>query len=337
MKHHLTITHMVKKEDIYDNNILYHFAKFFQNQHYLNSLFLLTIADIKGTNPSLWTNWQQTIFEHLYIRTNKLLNQSINLTLKERLNEIQTKILKTINSPSSDTLQKFWQDFPSRYFTEQNLQNLSWQSKILCNDLSLSFSVIQVYTWFNQNTHQTSLLIISPNRYIKLSFICYLLYKISINITEASFFKLPNGVMLYHFNITNLNYNPLRGITELNWLKKYLDLQLQKPMQFSPSILLNKNIDKCVKNDIKFITPYLKNYTQVTINSLDCPGILANLCYFFEKNKFNIIRAKIHTPGLLIEDSFYITDQNDNAIKEKNKRYLLTHKFLKYLNTLKDR
>lgn len=338
VKHHLAFSRMVKKEDIYDSAIITQFAEFCQSQYYLDSLFLLTIADIKGTNPTLWTHWQQTMFEHLYTRTSELLSKSVNLSLKEQVNETQKKVLAQLECTDHNRVKALWQYLPARYFTEQALATLIWQNNILYQYVIENNQSLSIHTHFDHSLDQTLLLILASDKEIKLSALCYLLYKASINITEASFFKLSDNKMIYQFNVTNLNYHPLQNEQELLWLEQHLKAQLtDQKIDYTPAklnALVDNSTTKRLKKNIQWLSPRHKSYSKVIVKHPDRPGLLAALCYFFETHNLHIIRARIHTSGFSIEDSFYITDSNDQPILKQSKRQLLTHKFLKYLKTL---
>ncbi|WP_119327650.1 [protein-PII] uridylyltransferase family protein [Cysteiniphilum halobium] len=339
VKHHLAFSGMIKKEDIYDGAVITQFAQFCQSQYYLDSLFLLTIADVKGTNPKLWTHWQQTMFEHLYTRTSKLLRKSEKLTLKEQVRDTQRKILAQLEYADQNMVKTLWQSLPARYFTEQALATLIWQNHILCQHVIDNNHTRSIYTHFDHRLNQTLLLILSTDKEIRLSSLCYLLYKASINITEASFFKLPSDKMLYQFSITNLNYHPLQNEQELLWLEQHLKTQLtHHKIDYTPAksnaFVNDKSTTKRLKKSVQLLSPRHKNYSKVIVKYPDRPGLLAALCYFFEIHHLHIARARIHTSAFSVEDSFYITDSNDQPITKQSRRQLLAHKFLKYLKSL---
>ncbi|WP_440992582.1 HD domain-containing protein [Cysteiniphilum litorale] len=339
VKHHLAFSRMIKKEDIYDGAVIAQFAEFCQSQYYLDSLFLLTIADIKGTNPALWTQWQQTMFEHLYTRTSELLSKSVKLMLKEQVGETQKKILTQLECTDHSIIMSLWQNLPARYFTEQALATLVWQNNILCQQVINNNHSLSIHTHFDHSLNQTLLLFLMTDKEIRLSSLCYLLYKASINITEASFFKLPDNQMLYQFSITNLSYQPLQNEHELLWLEQHLETQLTPHrIDYAPTklnaLVTDKSTIKRLKKNVQILSPRHKNYSKVIVKYPDRPGLLAALCYFFEMHNLNITRARIHTSGFSIEDSFYITDNNDQPIIKQSKRQLLAHKFLKYLKSL---
>ena len=142
--------------------------------------------------------------------------------------------------------------------------------------------------------------------------------------------------MLYQFSITDVNHNALQSEQKLNWVKLHLQTELMQGKTADAEHKFttpahHKMMPKRMKNSVQLLSPRHKNYTQIIVKCPDRPGLLAALCYFLELNQLNIIRARIHTSGPSVEDTFYITDNNDEPIIKQSRMQLLEHRFLKYL------
>ena len=69
VEHHLTMSQIAQKQDLADPDTIAAFAKLIRTPHRLNALYLLTVADIRGTSPKVWNNWKARLLEELYQRT----------------------------------------------------------------------------------------------------------------------------------------------------------------------------------------------------------------------------------------------------------------------------
>ncbi|MFZ9593944.1 MAG: [protein-PII] uridylyltransferase, partial [Burkholderiaceae bacterium] len=58
VEHHLAMSSVAQKQDISDPEIVEQFAKFVVSEERLNALYLLTVADIRGTSPKVWNSWK---------------------------------------------------------------------------------------------------------------------------------------------------------------------------------------------------------------------------------------------------------------------------------------
>ncbi|WP_116963903.1 HD domain-containing protein [Fastidiosibacter lacustris] len=337
VKHHLAFSRAIKKTDIFDAEVIRQFALFCQSQYYLDSLFLLTIADIQGTNRNLWTNWQQTMFINFYQNICHQFGQLVKLTVKEQVKQIQLKLLSLLGENEQIYIKEVWQALPARYFTEQSTAALTWQSNIITQEIdNCADQIVKFFCQFNEKLQQSMLLILAPISSLDLSSICYVLYKENINITDASFFQLPNKIMLYQFTLTDLNHVPLKEPTTLQWLKQHLDCALiVNKVSYHPNHgqALATSTLKRIKNKVQILSPKHKTYSQIIVKCADRPGLLAALCYFLETHHLYIIRARIHTAAHRVEDTFYVTDQAYKQITSQGKKQLLVHRFLKYLSS----
>ncbi len=70
---HLTMTRIAQKEDLCDPDVIAAFAKLVGNERHLTALYLLTVADIRGTSPKVWNAWKGKLLEDLYRLTLRAL------------------------------------------------------------------------------------------------------------------------------------------------------------------------------------------------------------------------------------------------------------------------
>ncbi|HFA7703588.1 TPA: [protein-PII] uridylyltransferase [Neisseria gonorrhoeae] len=66
VENHLLMSAVAQKEDIQDPGVLDAFCKRVQTHERLSALYLLTISDIRGTNPKLWNAWRASLLESLF-------------------------------------------------------------------------------------------------------------------------------------------------------------------------------------------------------------------------------------------------------------------------------
>ena len=62
MRNHLVLSVTAQKKDISDPKVIHEFAKLVGDQNHLDYLYVLTVADVRGTNPKLWNNWKASLF-----------------------------------------------------------------------------------------------------------------------------------------------------------------------------------------------------------------------------------------------------------------------------------
>ncbi|MCE2859602.1 MAG: [protein-PII] uridylyltransferase, partial [Oxalobacteraceae bacterium] len=58
VEHHLLMSQVAQKQDLSDPDVVRTFVKTVKNERYLTALYLLTVADIRGTSPKVWNTWK---------------------------------------------------------------------------------------------------------------------------------------------------------------------------------------------------------------------------------------------------------------------------------------
>ena len=64
--HHLVMSLTAQKKDIDDPEVIEEFARQMGDERHLDCLYLLTVADIRATNPKLWNTWRAALLWKLY-------------------------------------------------------------------------------------------------------------------------------------------------------------------------------------------------------------------------------------------------------------------------------
>src|SRR6186713_3548765 len=77
VRQHLTLSVTAQKKDIGDPAVVNEFARLVGDESRLDYLYLLTVADVRGTNPKLWNSWKASLFHDFYERVKRALRRGI--------------------------------------------------------------------------------------------------------------------------------------------------------------------------------------------------------------------------------------------------------------------
>ena len=74
VREHLTMSTVAQKQDLSDPDVIAAFARRVGNERNLTAMYLLTVADIRGTSPKVWNAWKGKLLEDLYRATLRTLS-----------------------------------------------------------------------------------------------------------------------------------------------------------------------------------------------------------------------------------------------------------------------
>jgi UTP:GlnB (protein PII) uridylyltransferase len=89
VRNHLIMSMTAQRKDISDPDVIHQFALTVGSIEYLNYLYLLTVADIRATNPELWNAWKDALLKELYTVAHSALHRGLQnpVALADRLLE----------------------------------------------------------------------------------------------------------------------------------------------------------------------------------------------------------------------------------------------------------
>ena len=130
-----------QKKDISDIDVIKDFAAVVKTQERLDYLYLLTIADIRGTNPELYTDWKDSLLKDLYLscksffRKNKPNLKKPDRYIKNLKKSVEKILIKNTNK---NDFEKVWSYFNTDYLRRHSDKEIVWHIELIANNLNKS-------------------------------------------------------------------------------------------------------------------------------------------------------------------------------------------------------
>ncbi|MFZ9480832.1 MAG: HD domain-containing protein, partial [Burkholderiaceae bacterium] len=139
VEHHLTMSQIAQKQDLADPDTIATFAKLIRTPYRLNALYLLTVADIRGTSPKVWNNWKARLLEELYQRTMGVLTTPRTRAGHAQFRPhdgVQTKTteaerLLRLHGKEVEAAQRFWKGLERQYFLRHEADEIEWHARLI--------------------------------------------------------------------------------------------------------------------------------------------------------------------------------------------------------------
>ena len=134
VRNHLILSITAQKKDISDPDIIHDFARRVGDQAHLDYLYVLTVADVRGTNPKLWNAWKARLFEEFYERTKRALRRGLETPVDqdELIRETQEHAREKMPAiPQERICPRCWSQWTEAYFLRYTPEEIAWQTGVL--------------------------------------------------------------------------------------------------------------------------------------------------------------------------------------------------------------
>ncbi|MES2755909.1 MAG: [protein-PII] uridylyltransferase, partial [Pseudomonadota bacterium] len=205
VEQHLTMSQVAQKQDLSDPDVISAFAKVVGDERHLTALYLLTVADIRGTSPKVWNAWKAKLLEDLYRVTLRVLGgepHSADRELKNRQDEARA-MLRLWGLPEN-AHEALWDQLDVAWFLRHDAADIAWQTRALYDRIDAQKPVIKCRLAPIGEGLQVAVYIKDqPDLFAR---ICSYFDRKNFSILDAKIHTTRNGYALDTFMVTEQNF-----------------------------------------------------------------------------------------------------------------------------------
>jgi [protein-PII] uridylyltransferase len=306
---HLTMSSTAQKSDLSDPTVIDSFARFVGDERRLVALYLLTVADIRGTSPKVWNAWKAKLLENLFMAAQRILrgrSGDANAELRARKQQAG-KVLSHYGIVES-AYQPLWEKLGVSYFLRHESQDIAWHSRLLLRHVATQNPIVR--TRLSPAGDGIQVMIYTHDREDLFARICGFFERLGYTILEARVHTSQHGYALDSFLVLDQNdktssYRDLLSYIEYELTQKLLSIN-------PPDAPLQGRVSRQVKH--MPITPAVSIKPEIDGNNHileivagDRPGLLSRIAHIFLAHEVHLHTAKINTLGNRAEDTFLIS------------------------------
>ena len=306
---HLIMSSTAQKSDLSDPTVIENFARFTGNERRLAALYLLTVADIRGTSPKVWNAWKAKLLENLYLAAQRILRGTSSDADAELLARKQQagKVLSHYGIVES-AYQPLWDKLGRSYFLRHESQEIAWHSRLLLTHIDAEKPVVRAR--LSPAGDGIQVLIYTRDRDDLFARICGFFERLGYTILEARVHTTLHGYALDSFLVLDqsdksVSYRDLLSYIEYELTQKLL-------ASSAPDAPLQGRLSRQVKHmpikpgvSIKADTSGNNHVLEIVAG--DRPGLLSRIAHIFLVHQVDLHTAKINTLGNRAEDTFLIS------------------------------
>jgi [protein-PII] uridylyltransferase len=315
--HHLTMSQVAQKEDIADPEVVGRFARLVGNERRLTALYLLTVADIRGTSPRVWTSWKGKLLEDLFRMTRRRLGGDAlpaNAVLERRTREAR-RILD-LYGISPQAHEPLWNELDVVYFMRNSAREIAWHTRALLAHVNTDRTIVR--SRLAPTGDAVEVLVYVRDQKDLFARVCGYFDSRSLSILDAKIHTTRHGYALDSFLVTD------HGRTE------YRQLLSQIHKQLTEWIEAVTPLPPPVKGRLSRHSRYFPVAPNVTlaagergrqyllyITTTDRIGLLYAITRVLATHDVNVHTAKINTLGERVEDVFLVDGAGLNDEREQ--------------------
>lgn len=307
VEHHLTMSRVAQKQDIADPTVVERFARLVGSERRLIALYLLTVADIRGTSPRVWNAWKGKLLEDLFLLARRQLGGAAvpaNAELEGRKREaLATLLLYGLSETAHEPL---WEQLDVVYFLRHTAKDIAWHARTLVAHVRTDRPIVR--TRLSQVGEGAEVLIYARDQKDLFARICGYFDSRSLSILDAKIHTTRHGYALDTFVVTDHGRTPhYRAL--LTQIEHELTEWLAKPGELPPPVkgrLSRHSRHFPVSPSVQLQPDERAEHYLLEVVATDRIGLLYAIARVLARHGVNVHTAKILTLGERVEDVFLI-------------------------------
>jgi [protein-PII] uridylyltransferase len=310
VEHHLSMSAVAQKQDVNDPEVVRAFAERVGSDRNLVALYLLTVADVRGTSPKVWNAWKAKLLEDLFHATRRVLTGqplARDAALVEKQAEA-ARLLKLYDL-SDHVKDRLWAQLDTPYFLRHDPQEIAWQTRNLHYRVDAEQPVVKArLAPFGEGLQ---VMIYTKDREALFARICGYFERAGFNIAEAKVHTTRHGYALDTFLVLGQGSDAhYRDMIERIEAELAREVALQAPLDAPRGGRLSRRVRHFPISPAVDIRPDERgSYHILTLVAADRPGLLYGVARTLSRYQINLQTARINTLGDRAEDVFLVSGE----------------------------
>lgn len=308
VREHLTMSQVAQKQDTSDPEVVRAFAQRVGSVRRLTALYLLTVADIRGTSPKVWNAWKGKLLEDLYHATVGMLGgRAPDAAAQVEARKREALVQLALSAQPHESHKPLWNTLDLSYFMRHEAADIAWHARHLGRHVGTQQPVVRARQSLAGEGVQV--LVYTPDRNDLFARICGYFDRAGFSILDARVHTARNGYALDTFQV--ITSEPL----EVHWreLTALIEeglphaIEAQGPLAPPARRRLSRRVRSFPMPPRVLLQPDEKSqHWLLEISASDRAGLLYTVARILAEHRVSVQLAKVSTLGERVEDSFLI-------------------------------
>ncbi|MCD2513888.1 [protein-PII] uridylyltransferase [Comamonas endophytica] len=307
VREHLTMSQVAQKQDLADPEVITAFAQRVGTERRLTALYLLTVADIRGTSPKVWNAWKGKLLEDLYRATLRVLGgRAPDAAAEIESRKREALVQLALSAQPFESHRKLWDTLDVRYFMRHEAADIAWHARHLSRNVGASHPIVRARKSLAGEGLQV--LVYARDRADLFARICSYFDRAGFSILDARVHTAGNGYALDTFQIVapamQERYRELMNLVETELVQTIeRGGELPEPTQ--------RRVSRRVKSfpmvpRVSLCPDEKAQHWLLSISAIDRAGLLYVVARILARHRLSVQLAKVSTLGERVEDTFLV-------------------------------
>ena len=320
VRNHLILSVTAQKQDISEPEVVNAFARTVGDETHLDYLYVLTCADVRGTNPKLWNSWKAALFHSFYDRTRRALRRGLEAPIDqdELVRDTQEAARRALHTGgiADAQIDSVWSRLAPGYFLRSTADEVAWHTRLLADrDARSEEPVVALDAASVRGT--TAIFTFAPHRYHGFARTTAALDQIGLTIVDAHIAPTEDGFSLDVYHVLEDDGAPIADAERLTEIEQALWRSLRSPGEAPLAVHRRAPRQSRMFNtptQISVSTDDRHRRSVLELTAGDRPGLLCDVGKVLMEERVHLHNAKIMTVGERAEDVFYVTDAQNQPL-----------------------
>lgn len=340
VEHHLLMSMVAQKRDITDPDVIRDFARTVRDETRLDYLYVLTVADINATNPTLWNGWRASLLRQLHAETKRALRRGLENPpdRDDWVRETRTEARSLLAAVGADLtrVDRLWESLGEDYFLQYAPSEIVWQTLGILAHGGTELPLILVSAPADDMSDGGTKVFIHTRSVDDLfAATAAAMEQLGLSIHDARIATSSNDWTLNTFIVLDDRGRTIRDAEHIEEIRRHLVEELDDPDDY-PQIVTRHTPRQLrhfqVPTQVLIEQDPANERTALELTAPDRPGLLARVGRIFMEQDIALSAAKIATLGERVEDVFFITDKAGKPLTDPERQQRLRERLVEVLD-----
>jgi [protein-PII] uridylyltransferase len=318
---HLIMSSTAQKQDLTDREVISSFATLVGDERHLIALYILTVADIRGTSPTVWNAWKGKLLEDLFRSTRRVLRGELEYATSA-IEAKRAEALRIFHGyvPEPGRHEALWKNLDDNYFQRFEVAEIAWHTRTLWSRVTPDKPIVRAR--LSPIGEGLQVLVYAPDQPGLFARITSFFERMQFDVAAAKIYTTRHGWALDSFQVLSKTRSGEHYRDLISMIEKGLAERIAagEPIEVAQA----GRVSRWVKHfpfepRVDIVPDRQPGRWAAHLSCADRPGLLSAVARIFLQHELNLVDARVTTLGARAEDVFVVNGAALDDAEERKK------------------